>query len=78
MLKYSKSFISISASTDVVLISCVAFSLFLVLWRITLKYCPARGPSLQISKCDVSQQITTVDGRYMLDIVVGKHVEFII
>ena len=33
----------------------------------------------KISKCDVSQQITAVDGRYMLDIlVVGKRVEFII
>jgi len=31
-----------------------------------------------VSKCDVSQQITAVDGRYMLDIVVGERVEFII
>ena len=31
-----------------------------------------------LSKCDVSQQITAVDGRYMLDIVVGERVEFII
>ena len=35
-------------------------------------------PLLHISKCDVSQQITVVDGRYMLDIVVGERVEFII
>jgi len=33
---------------------------------------------LNVSKCDVSQQITVVDGRYMLDIVVGERVEFII
>ena len=31
-----------------------------------------------ISKCDVSRQITAVDGHYMLDIVVRKRVEFII
>jgi len=45
----------------------VAFRSFVLLWL-----------SIQISKCDVSQQITVVDGRYMLDIVVGERVEFII
>ena len=37
-----------------------------------------RNSRKYVSKCDVSQQITVVDGRYMLDIVVGERVEFII